>query len=40
MMALRYDQDYEFSNQAVVASTLLSMVTIPLMVGLARLIAG
>lgn len=40
MMALRYDQDYEYSNQAVVTTTLLSMVSIPLVVGAARLLTG
>ena len=36
MMALRYDKDFEYSNQQVVVSTLFSMVTIPLMAGAAR----
>jgi predicted permease len=40
MMALRYDRDYEYSNQEVVISTLLSLVTIPLMAGAARFFAG
>ena len=40
MMAIRYDQDYEYANQAVVASTLVSMVSIPLMVGAGRFLAG
>ena len=40
MMALRYNQDYEYANQVVVASTLLSMVSIPLIVGAAQMITG
>ena len=40
MMALRYQKDYEYSNQVVVTSTLLSMITIPLMVGAARFVTG
>ena len=40
MMALRYNQDYEYSNQAVMTSTLLSMISIPLVVGAARFLPG
>lgn len=40
MMALRYDKDFEFCSQVFVVSTLLSMVTIPVMVSAARAIAG
>jgi predicted permease len=40
MMALRYDKDFEFSSQVFVVSTLLSMLTIPLLISAARVIAG
>ena len=40
MMALRYDKDYEFASQVFVVSTLLSMLTIPVLISLARMIAG
>ncbi len=40
MMALRYDKDFEFSSQVFVVSTLLSMLTIPLLISAARMIAG
>ncbi len=39
MMALRYGKDYEFSAQVFVVSTLLSMLTIPVMISIARAIA-
>lgn len=40
MMALRYDKDYEYSSQVFVVSTLLSMVTIPLVVSAVKVLAG
>lgn len=40
MMALRYDKDFEFSSQVFVVSTLLSMLTIPLLISAARVIAA
>ncbi len=40
MMALRYDKDYQYSSQVFVVSTLLSMVTIPVVVSAVQLIAG
>ncbi len=40
MMALRYDKDYEYSSQVFVVSTLLSMLTIPLVVSGVRMITG
>lgn len=40
MMALRYDQDYEYASQEFVLSTLLSMLTIPALVSCAQLILG
>jgi predicted permease len=40
MMALRYDKDFEFSSQVFVVSTLLSMLTIPLLISAARMIAA
>jgi predicted permease len=40
MMALRYDKDFEFSSQVFVVSTLLRMLTIPLLISAARMIAA
>ncbi len=40
MMALRYNKDYKYSSQVFVVSTLLSMITIPLVVSAVRAIAG
>lgn len=40
MMALRYDKDFRFSSQVFVVSTLLSMITIPVVISAARAIAG
>lgn len=40
MLALRYDKDYRYASQIFVVSTLLSLVTIPIMVSFARLLAG
>lgn len=40
MMALRYHGDYEYASQVFVVTTLLSMVTIPVVVSAVRVIAG
>lgn len=40
MMALRYDKDYQYSSQVFVVSTLISMLTIPVVVSAVRAIAG
>ena len=40
MMAIRYDKDYEYTSQAFVVSTLLSILTIPVIVSAAQFIAG
>lgn len=40
MMALRYDKDYQYASQVFVISTLLSLITIPAVVSLARMIVG
>ncbi len=40
MMALRYDKDYQYSSQVFVVSTLLSMITIPVVVSAVRAVAG
>lgn len=39
MLALRYDKDYQYASQIFIVSTLLSLVSIPAMVSLIRMIA-
>ena len=40
MMALRYNKDYQYSSQVFVVSTLLSILSIPAVTAVVRLIAG
>ncbi len=40
MMALRYGGDYEYSSQVFVVSTLMSMITIPVVISLSSMITG